>query len=343
METSSDPTPTSLLWAHEIRRENIHLVDQIHTAKSDLSTTIATVNVLKQDLGEFSQQLKQADTEIIQRLKDIESRVEGTLATLLGRIEVLEVENGKMKNVLENVGVRTNELSQVVVSMKTDVMGEVRGMLAKERDTLRFREKACGNGDIEDIQAGSDVLVPDSMPKDDISSTQCRRDSLRALSETTWGPSSLLEEQHDDQRGRIIRRRIGESDSHLDQSTKQDGRPHGDHLSHADKIHNQLPSWDKSSNFVKAFVGGLENPIIRGPIERQLDIAGWSRNALADIMINEDISQAGGLCRRMKADSGGVRLTLENNNPSRRRRKKKRRVIPIVPADEEELLNMRVL
>ncbi|KAB8077546.1 hypothetical protein BDV29DRAFT_49266 [Aspergillus leporis] len=329
-------TPSSLLWAHEIRRENIHLTDQIHNAKANLTSTITTVNILKQDLGELTQQVKQADIDVSDRLNDIEIGIEGRLATLIGRIEILEHENRNLKHVLEDVGVRTNELSQVVASLKEDVMSEVRGMLAHERDTLRFHRRT------QSVRIGSDVLVPDSMPTDDdVSPTQRRRDSLQALSETTWGPPSSLEGQHDSRNGQNTARRIGETDLKSSLSMKQQGRSLDDYWSYADKIGSRLPSWEKSSNVVKAFVNGLESSVTRGMIERRLDVAGWSWNALAGIMVNEEsISQAAGLYGRTKADSGGeVKRNAKNIRLTKGKKKKRRRVIPIIPADEDELLD----
>jgi hypothetical protein len=122
---------------------------------------------------------------------------------------------------------------------------------------------------------------------------------------------------------------------------KQQGRSLDDYWSYADKIGSRLPSWEKSSNVVKAFVNGLESSVTRGMIERRLDVAGWSWNALAGIMVNEEsISQAAGLYGRTKADSGGeVKRNAKNIRLTKGKKKKRRRVIPIIPADEDELLD----
>lgn len=45
------PPPTTLLWAHEIRRENIHLVNELDTTKATLATTTTTLNTLQQTVS----------------------------------------------------------------------------------------------------------------------------------------------------------------------------------------------------------------------------------------------------------------------------------------------------
>lgn len=45
------PPPTTLLWAHEIRRENIHLVNELDTTKATLATTTTTLNALQQTVS----------------------------------------------------------------------------------------------------------------------------------------------------------------------------------------------------------------------------------------------------------------------------------------------------
>ncbi|KAE8134238.1 hypothetical protein BDV38DRAFT_166019 [Aspergillus pseudotamarii] len=145
----SESTPSSLLWAHEIRRENIHLAEEIHKAKADLTSTVDTINDLKQTVNELTRQVKQVENNAIEDLQCLDIRIANGSDALLRRVEALEIENGRLKEELENVGkecaMRSKELSLALASMKTEIMSEVRTILAQERGALRVNELLRGS------------------------------------------------------------------------------------------------------------------------------------------------------------------------------------------------------
>ncbi|KAF5864740.1 hypothetical protein ETB97_006585 [Aspergillus alliaceus] len=264
-------SPSSLLWAHEIRRENIHLADELHRTKADLASTVGAVKDLRQNFSELSQQVRQADTDGSEQFKTIEVKFETRLVPLVERIEVLEIENGELKRDFENVRreytARLNELARTLDSMKS-------GSMASER---RFTMK--GQEGLYDL-------------------------------------------------------------------FKQNMRSLGEYWSYALDARIQLPLWVKSSEIAKAFVHGLDDDVIRRLVEGHLDVAGWSWEVLADIMrqkLDEDRkAQAGTLPLRVKADPGRETIDISKVNApiKHKKKKRKRRAIPIVPADEDDLLEM---
>ncbi|KAE8348306.1 hypothetical protein BDV28DRAFT_152971 [Aspergillus coremiiformis] len=348
METSKrqwEPTPSSLLWAHEIRRENIHLADEIHKTKAGLTSTVDTINDLKQGIRELGQQVSRAGIEVRERSKAIEVKLEERHMALLGRIDALETENGRLKRELEDIRrqctTHATELSYDIESMKSEVMKEMTERLAQKRDAWRpidLSSRTHRHADIvEPNLPGSDVLVPDSLPKDDIALMQGRGNSLRSLSGTTRGPS----------RSSSVGERFYSSDKrpgNLGQLFKQNARSLGDYWSYALDARIQLPLWIKSGEIAKAFVQGLDDTGTRGLVEKQLMVAGWSWDALADIMHNkldeERKAHAVRLPFQMKAESEGKTRGASKDNTLVKHKKKKRRVIPIIPADEDDLREM---
>ncbi|PIG81534.1 hypothetical protein AARAC_011247 [Aspergillus arachidicola] len=342
-------TPSSLLWAHEIRRENIHLADEIHKVKVNFTSTVDTLNDLKQNINELSRQVKQAEANASEHLKCLESRLLDGSNDLLKRVETLEIENGRFKEELKDVrrecAARSRELSLLLKTMKSEVMNEVRAILTQERGALPFTKLlggTHGNGDMARVR--SDVLVPDSLPKDVNPSTQERGDSLQALSETTWGPSrsSSIEGRRSIELG-LSNGMILQGQENLHRLFRQNGRPLGAYWSYAIDTRIRIPLWVKNSDVAKAFVNGLEDTATRGLIERKLYAAGWSWDVLADIMhnkLNERKSQTANLPVRMKAALGETGEASKHNTSLKHMKKKKRRVIPIVPADEDDLLEM---
>ncbi|OGM43947.1 hypothetical protein ABOM_005987 [Aspergillus bombycis] len=344
-----EPTPSALLWAYEIRRENIHLADEIHKAKAELTSTVDTINEVKQNVNELSRQVKQSETNAIENLQYLDTRITHGSNNLLRRVEALEIENRRLKEELENVrkecAAHSKGLSLVSESMKTEIMNEVRRILAQERGSLRVNEllgESHGNSDMARI--GSDILVPDSLPKDVTASAGEQGNSLQALSETTWGPSrsSSIEGRRSTEIGQS-NRMIMQGQENLRHLFRQSARPLGTYWSYAIDTRIHLPLWIKSSDIAKAFVNGLEDIATRDSMERELHAAGWSWDVLAGVMHNklkEKKFQTATLPVRMKAGSGKSDEASKPNTPIKHKKKKKRRVIPIIPVDEADLLEI---
>ncbi|KAE8407310.1 hypothetical protein BDV37DRAFT_280215 [Aspergillus pseudonomiae] len=367
-----EPTPSSLLWAYEIRRENIHLADEIHKAKADLSSTVDTINDVNQNVKELSRQVKQAETNAIKNLQCLDTRITHGTNNLIRRVEALEIENGRLKAELENVGnecaARSKGLSLVLESMKTEIMNEVRRIFSQEKGSFRVNELLGGSHGnagkylppswygsgllfamyevvcTHMARVGSDILVPDSGPKDVTASARERGNSLQALSETTWGPSrsSSIEGRRSTELG-LFNGMAMQGQENLHRLFRQNARPLGAYWSYAIDTRIQLPLWMKSSDIAKAFVDGLEDTATRDLMERKLYAAGWSWDVLAEVMhnkLNEKKSQTVKSPVRMKAGSGKPGEASKPNTPIKHKKKRKRRVIPIVPVDEDDLLEM---
>lgn len=100
----SNLNPSSLLWAHQIRREHIHIVNQFDILKTDLNVATETMNDLKRDIETLSRQvedIKQCNAHTQGNLLHLEARLNERVHTMLERINDLEKENGLLKTRLD--------------------------------------------------------------------------------------------------------------------------------------------------------------------------------------------------------------------------------------------------
>ncbi|THC88403.1 hypothetical protein EYZ11_012153 [Aspergillus tanneri] len=331
---SRDQNATSILWAHQIRRENVEIVHQLDDTRAELASTTSTVNDLKQRIEELSHQVEIRPCHVDEILQGIEGRFNESLQTVLDRIKALETENNLLKRKLEFLERRsaspaTTLRSRVDAPVQTIVFDSANGSLGLD------------NG------PESEILVPDSMPMDKAQAQQ-QYHFVRSLSETTWGSPSLSGEQESQSQTNRIPERNIEPDESVGQLMKQNGRTLVDYLSHAERIQSRMlqSGVGQKTPMVEAFVQGVDGPSTRTMLEERLRFAGYSWQALTGVI--HDIVEKSEV--RMVEKSGPVegngsigsttgRTPAENQ--SKCRPKRKRRFIPIVPADEEELLEIR--
>jgi chaperonin cofactor prefoldin len=140
---SWDPSAPSLLWAHQIRRENIHLVNQLESTRADLAGAILSIAELKQQLNEVREQAQTANTNhdiCAQRLKDITDRLETRLEGMSSRLDVIERENGHLRESLDSIERKCREqtgLAELGKSIQRQVLNEVRAWFRREKEGLR--------------------------------------------------------------------------------------------------------------------------------------------------------------------------------------------------------------
>lgn len=142
-----DPTAPSLLWAHQIRRENIHLVNQLDSTRADLAGAISTITDLKQQLNELREHALTGDTNTShdtcdRKLKDIVERVETRLEGISSRTDAVERENGRLKERLDAVERGCSEqtgLDELRESIRREVLDEIRGWFTREKGILQGR------------------------------------------------------------------------------------------------------------------------------------------------------------------------------------------------------------
>lgn len=140
MQTITTPSPSSLLWAHEIRRENIHLLNQLDATRTSLSSTTQTTQTLKQSVAELTQLVRELGAEnrvlhdtlddVQRRLALLGDRVESTSTSTVTSFESLGRRIGGLE---DEIGVIRGRISAFERQLRGAVSGdEVREMVGRE-------------------------------------------------------------------------------------------------------------------------------------------------------------------------------------------------------------------
>lgn len=167
-----------------------------------------------------------------------------------------------------------------------------------------------------------------------------QKNSLRSLTETTWGSSN--QSQKSSNRSFDCGAYTFELDANQHPQIKQEGRDLGEYLSHAEEVRAQLPPRKREGRIVERFVRGLDDPGTRCFLEGQMDRTGWSWDALATIVheIEKQRVQTLVLQQQVKLETGrdGGTVQAVADGTALKKGKRQRRFIPIVPVDEEDLV-----
>ncbi|PTU17572.1 hypothetical protein P175DRAFT_0526600 [Aspergillus ochraceoroseus IBT 24754] len=132
-----DPSAPAMLWAHEMRRENIQLVNQIDLLQADLSSALSTINTLKETIDVLTLQLQHSQHEadlrqnsFEKKLSELEESYQRQLTSALGRIQTLQNENSQVRGNLD--AFETKYAAQAAEWSRL-----MEGLLCSKRDTAR--------------------------------------------------------------------------------------------------------------------------------------------------------------------------------------------------------------
>ncbi|KAK1140538.1 hypothetical protein N8T08_010284 [Aspergillus melleus] len=366
-----NPNPSSLLWAHQIRREHIHLVQQIDILKADIAVATETMNDLKRDLEKVTRQVE--DTKICNALVKgdlvlLECRLDTRLHTMLERINSLEKENGLLKTrveVLEAERQRGGEHHQrEAPSTVSQRQGQKRSP-GRQPTVLRI---ACENGVFKRAQSrglldqdqsisvdttaskpltDSEILAPDSMPANESSPLPllCPEDYVRSLSETTL-TSSYISKDGEPQNNRPQTRSANtnsnpEETGRWDQLTKEKRSRLADFYHRVSPLYMGWPHPDNEERNLSAFVRSIHDTDTRVLLEARMHVANcrsWDElRAMVHEMTEESEGDAAVGERVIQPGADVQQATARNGNPVKSTLKRKR-YIPIVPPDQEEQL-----
>ncbi|RAH60702.1 hypothetical protein BO85DRAFT_509710 [Aspergillus piperis CBS 112811] len=323
------PHPSTFLWAHELRRENIQLVNQLNRIRADLAVANDTIGNLNHKLERLDLRAREENAKLENSLKELEARFETNLRTGVERVDELENENRQLRGRIDGLERRAREQEGMEDGIRVRVLDEVRDMMV-ERGESRVKVElgiGMGRGDVvKACSAGSGVLVPDSMPMGSVPGVGGSGLSS-TLSDTTWGTPSLVDEKTEE---------VGRE---LEGVVKQGGRSLADYLAAAEGIRCGLQAQRDEGEVVRAVVRGLDDSGIRALVEEEISHVGWSWSALRAVMLKvmEDrempIQEP---VKESETPNNHDKLESINAPQVQRKRPRTRRYIPIVPADEED-------
>jgi chromosome segregation ATPase len=142
--------PASLLWAHELRRENVHLVsqmDKLNTILTSATNTISTlhesVEILTARMQHLEEQHKQQQQEFEHKLIEFEDdRRESQnravrLEQAYEQVDTLVVENGALRRELTDIRVKVDAVETGNGTLREEV-----GQASKKVNTVESGNKA---------------------------------------------------------------------------------------------------------------------------------------------------------------------------------------------------------
>ncbi|KAL1999613.1 hypothetical protein VTN02DRAFT_4270 [Thermoascus thermophilus] len=163
--SAPNENPASLLWAHEIRRENIHLVDRIEGMGVTLASTAEMALTLKTSVTELATLVEQLAAEnrglrselkevrtlvdenrgLRDELRDVEARLGTRIESLGPRIEMLKDEHAELQARLEEAESRfsalVSEQNRAAEQTKREVMNEVKRLMMLEAEAPRSSDR----------------------------------------------------------------------------------------------------------------------------------------------------------------------------------------------------------
>ncbi|PYH93820.1 hypothetical protein BO71DRAFT_380812 [Aspergillus ellipticus CBS 707.79] len=323
-------TLPSLLWAHELRRENIHLINQLDTTRLDLAAAVDTINELKRAVDELVRRcIRDVNATIHKELEGLEPRLEEKLAPIVERIGAVEVEveRGLLREKERERGVWEGKMLERVLGQVRELM-VLGGLKDRIGEVAELGPRPC---------LGSDVLVPDSMPLRDGGGDgdgDGEDGVLSMVSDTTWGSGELGGDLDGDG--------DGDGDVDLYVLMGQGGRSLEEYLAAAERMRVELLLRKGEGEIVEAFVRGIDDVGVQIRIEREVSLGeggGWSWDGVKDIVQKIMKGDIGGGEERGKVGEGrddGDVVKEASKNVERKKKRKQRRFIPIVPVDEED-------
>ncbi|KAJ9237851.1 hypothetical protein DTO169E5_5022 [Paecilomyces variotii] len=352
-----DNSPPSILWAHQIRRENTHLADKMDDLATLVSSTVEAAvagrNSVEQ-LHTTAKGLLDDNRSLRERLATLER---ANTETKL-RMENLERDNERLHDVLDVMDRKwTNRIKEeitVLRDMKKDILTEAEEMLELQHTTidLRFEAVDLRIGAILDIvKAGREKRCQAFQNSPISSPTSCvtRERPPQQLDEdnTTLVPDSMPSAHAILTAAEPAPEYPAEPFKHLHEDTKQtlstfqqNKRSLVDYLSFAEEARMQLPRREQESIAVEKFLDGLVDKNLKAILEKRIDEKGWTWEILRESCLQISIQQ--------EPEKRNDIVVAFDNRPAEAKQKmrdgkgvkvkrRKRRCISLVPTDESGL------
>lgn len=129
--------PLALLWARELRRENVHLVNELDTTKSNLESTMSSVTTLEEALAVLDETVKKFQAATESRVSDIYTKANSRILEFVACIEDAKKENKLLWEKLETANRECEERVQKTLAKRWEALMEK----AEERSLGQMAQK----------------------------------------------------------------------------------------------------------------------------------------------------------------------------------------------------------
>lgn len=138
--------PLALLWARELRRENVHLVNELDTTKSNLDSTMSSVSTLEQTLTVLDETVKKFQAATDSKMADIYAKANSRILEFAACVEETKKENKLLWEKLEMANRECEERVKKTLAERWEaLMEKEKEEKARERSIERV---AQGNNEV---------------------------------------------------------------------------------------------------------------------------------------------------------------------------------------------------
>ncbi|RJE26794.1 hypothetical protein PHISCL_00819 [Aspergillus sclerotialis] len=336
-----DKSAPSLLWAHEIRRENAHLVKELDKAKATLAAAVSATTTAQKSIIELQRavlELKNENQRLNEKLDQVENGQHGVVnAMKMVRIynKTMEVEvtiNGKVLDFVEKVA---------------------RGEIEKYMEEMMNETSESGISDKNNIQ-GSDSVSEKSV--DEASSQSGHQHSAQELSSTpspsSWSQEStvILRSCQSEQKAQAVRveKKMSQNEKNKARSVRKTSPSRAINGKEAQVVSakKQVSQNEKNKGKIvqKISLGKVISGQEAQAVSAEKQVPQNEKNKARSVRktspsraINGKQAQAVSAEKQVSQNEKNKGKRVRNTKVTGEPKAKKRRFIPIVPPDEEDM------
>ncbi|KAJ9294988.1 hypothetical protein DTO271G3_6550 [Paecilomyces variotii] len=343
-------SPPSILWAHQLRRENTHLADKMDDLAALVSSTVEAAVAGRNSV----EQLHTTAKGLLDDNRSLRERIatlERANTEIKLRMENLERDNERLHDVLDVMDRKwTNRIKEeiaVLRDMKKDILTEAEEMLELQHTTidLRFeavdlrigaildvvkagREKRCQAFQNSPISSPTSRVTrerpPQGLDEDNISLVPDSMPSAHSILTAAEQAPEYPAEEFEDTKETLS-------------TFQQNKRSLLDYLSFAEEARMQLPRREQESIAVEKFLSGLEDKNLKAILEERIDDKGWTwqilREACLQIAIQQEPEKRNDIVVALDNRPAEAKQKMRDGKGVKVKRRK-RRCISLVPTDE---------
>ncbi|CRG88340.1 hypothetical protein PISL3812_05370 [Talaromyces islandicus] len=275
--STTGSSKSSLLWAYQLRKEHIHLVNRIEDVNSDLLSCSSKATEHQQNLSNLERLVKSLQAEnysLKNEVTVVRDRFTASLdqvnkqvaaATSSGQ-EAKEESVAKLERDFEHMGLRVKELTQGMAELRMGMAG-----IEKKCECLAMKQMQFASWQAKT----SPPKKPDTISETDGHGKQAGAGSFTQMTypANEAAISTMTESMVPDSM------RLHPAISPIDlilQQIKQDGRSLYEYFTFAAELRSELPRRKQEGHMVETFFDGLANDkTVKMEMEEYLDALGW--------------------------------------------------------------------
>ncbi|KAL4810233.1 hypothetical protein BDV18DRAFT_156603 [Aspergillus unguis] len=363
-----DTTAPGLLWATQLRRENVYLVEKMDEYKAILTSATNTIEALRDTVDILTERIRTLEERGpgsdethggFRRVEDIirDEREQGLARSeeTHGRVVVLEGENKKLREEMDGASERLKQLGTVheeLVGGTCEIVEKVKGL---EMENQKLRQGLSTAAQTIASVKGENAEFKEKVFELQKQVSVQEKQVSRALN---WMSMRTMADDRDRRDKRCTPKRpplrgakkIGTgagtavntealfNDQFFLDQIQQDGRSLIGYLYTAAAVRMRCPNIAEEA-FVMKFINGLHDKELGNRLKELTRHSGLSWDSVMTFIKGlEDPSDAGKNKKAMRSGSPGKWPATEAKNlpVCKRREIKGRRSIPIVPLDDED-------